>query len=214
VGAAGEPADVADIAEQAGGAGGADAVQIQQPAAGGLNELGQLLVRDLDLLVGGDKFVDQLGGQPAAGLADHIAGSAGVEQGAGLLRGQELLGAAGHEFQQEVVQPADDLGAGPAELVAGSTSSRNATVVSSTATCRRPGVRNATTATLRASTGSILRPWPVAKTRARADSFAGTSTTVSPSATRRWATWRPMPLHPSTAQRRSACLRPAANMAL
>lgn len=36
----------------------------------------------------------------------------------------------------------------------------------------------------------------------RADDFAGISTTVSPSAISRWATCRPMPLPPSTAQRR------------
>jgi hypothetical protein len=41
-----------------------------------------------------------------------------------------------------------------------------------------------------------------ANTRARADSFAGTSTTVSPSAARRWAMCRPVPLQPSTAQTR------------
>ena len=38
-----------------------------------------------------------------------------------------------------------------------------------------------------ASTGSVLRPWPVEDTRARAESFAGTPTTASPAATRRWA---------------------------
>jgi hypothetical protein len=70
-------------------------------------------------------------------------------------------------------------------------------------------VRRAATATLRTSTESVLRPCPVANTRARADSFAGTFTTVSPSASSRWATCRPMPLQPSTAQRRSLCLRPA-----
>ena len=95
-----------------------------------------------------------------------------------------------------------------------STSSRNATVVSSACTRRRPVVRKATTATLRASTGSVLRPWPVVNTLARADSFAGTSTTVSPSATSRCATCRPIPLQPSTAHSRSLCRRPAASIAL
>jgi len=40
----------------------------------------------------------------------------------------------------------------------------------------------------------------VAKTRARADSFGGTSPTCSPSAISLWAMWRPMPLQPSIAQ--------------
>jgi hypothetical protein len=68
--------------------------------------------------------------------------------------------------------------------------------------------------------GSVLRPWPapdptteapapVSNTLARADSFAGTSTTISPSATRRWAMCLPMPLQPSTAQIRSLCCRPS-----
>jgi hypothetical protein len=47
-----------------------------------------------------------------------------------------------------------------------STSSRSATVVSSAVTSRKPFVRNATTATLWASTGPVLRPCPVANTPA------------------------------------------------
>ena len=54
-----------------------------------------------------------------------------------------------------------------------STSSRSATVASSATTARRPGLRSPATATLWASTGSVLRPWPVSNTRTRADSFAG-----------------------------------------
>ena len=42
--AAGEAADVADVADQAGGAGRPDAVQLLEPAAGGGDEFGQLLV--------------------------------------------------------------------------------------------------------------------------------------------------------------------------
>jgi hypothetical protein len=76
------------------------------------------LRRDLDFLVDRHEFVDQLGCQPAAGLADDVTWTDGVEQGAGLLRGLELLCPAGHQFQQQVVQAADDLGAGPAELIA------------------------------------------------------------------------------------------------
>ena len=49
-----------------------------------------------------------------------------------------------------------------------------------TSTLTRFGDRNAASATECASTGSVLRPLPVAKTRTCADSFAGTSSTVSP----------------------------------
>jgi hypothetical protein len=59
-----------------------------------------------------------------------------------------------------------------------------------------------TSATECASVASVLRPWPVENTRARAESLGGTSTTSWPSASRRIATCRPIPLHPSTAQTR------------
>ena len=46
-----------------------------------------------------------------------------------------------------------------------------------------------TSATEWASVASVLRPCPVENTRARADSFGGTSTTSSPPARSRTATW-------------------------
>ena len=60
---------------------------------------------------------------------------------------------------------------------------------------------------------SVLRPWPVENTRTRPDSFGGTSTTCSPSASRRMATCRPIPLQPSTAQTRSGQCFAARSMA-
>ena len=74
------------------------------------------------------------------------------------------------------------------------------------------GSSSALAATECASTSSVLRPLPVANTRTCADSFGGTSSTTSPSWTRRCARCRPMPLQPSTAQMRSANLRPAASI--
>jgi hypothetical protein len=59
----------------------------------------QLGVGDLDLLVDRYQLVDQLGGQPAAGLAGHVPRAHAREQGAGLLRGQIFLRTAGHEFE-------------------------------------------------------------------------------------------------------------------
>jgi hypothetical protein len=49
-------------------------------------------------------------------------------------------------------------------------------------TGRRPAMRVPTRATERASVASVLRPCPVANTRALAESFGGTSMTSSPSA--------------------------------
>jgi len=57
-----------------------------------------------------------------------------------------------------------------------------------------------------------VRPLPVANTRTCAESFGGTSTTVSPSCTSRCAMCLPMPLQPSIAQTRSRYFRPAASM--
>ena len=55
-----------------------------------------------------------------------------------------------------------------------------------------------------ASVASVLRPCPVASTRVRADSLAGTSTTRSPSAISRIARCRPVPWQPPVAQCRTA----------
>src|SRR6266508_4275154 len=66
--AGGEAGDVADVAEQAGGPGGADAVQVEQPGAGGLDQLGQLCGGGLDLLVDRFEVGDQLGGGTRRGL--------------------------------------------------------------------------------------------------------------------------------------------------
>ncbi len=47
-----------------------------------------------------------------------------------------------------------------------------------------------------------MRSLPAESSLRRAESFGGTSTTLSPAATRCWATGRPIPPEPSTAQRR------------
>jgi hypothetical protein len=100
-----------------GGAGRSDALQIEQSTAGAGDEFGQFPLRDLDLLVDDDEFVDEFQREPAAGLTDHVARSDGGERGAGLLPGQVLLGAAGNEFEQQVVRSGDEFGAVAAELL-------------------------------------------------------------------------------------------------
>jgi hypothetical protein len=83
----------------------------------------------------------------------------------------------------------------------------------SSATGRRPDMRVATRATECASVASVLRPCPVANTRARADSFGGTSTTCSPSASSLLAMCPPMPWQPSIAHVRSGHRRARASIA-
>ena len=84
-----------------------------------------------------------------------------------------------------------------------SDSIRNASSSPSTCRTRRPWVRTATTAMECASSASVLRLCPVSKSRTRAASLAGTSTTCSPASRSRCASGRPAPLLPSTAQTRS-----------
>ncbi len=93
-----------------------------------------------------------------------------------------------------------------------SANSRSTVRSSSATSLRSPRVRSATTAIECASVASVLRPWPVSNTRTRAASFAGTSTTVSPSANSRAASgrpprWRPPPPTPAPA---TAAQTPAA----
>jgi hypothetical protein len=88
-------------------------VQLEQPAAGGGDQLGEFLLRDLDLLVDDSEFMDQLRRQPPAGLAGHIPRAHGGQQGARLLCGQVFLRTTGNEFEQQGMQPM-----GAAELVA------------------------------------------------------------------------------------------------
>jgi hypothetical protein len=62
-------------------------------------------------------------------------------------------------------------------------SSRNTSTCPAGSTRRKPGERNAATATDNASLPSFLFELPVANNRARDASVAGTSTTVSPAET-------------------------------
>ncbi len=68
----GEPRDVTDVAEEARRAGGADAVQGEQAAAGRGHQLFELSAGGLDAPAGPRQLGDQLGGEPAAGLAGAL----------------------------------------------------------------------------------------------------------------------------------------------
>ena len=95
---AGEPGDVADLGQQPGGAGGTDPVQAGQRAAGGFEQVTEFLVGGLLPLVEAFQVADQLGGDPAAGLACGIAGADLGQQGLGLGCGEVFLCSAGDEF--------------------------------------------------------------------------------------------------------------------
>jgi len=183
--AASEAVDVTDVADEAGGAGRADAVEVLQAAAGRFDEFGEFLVRRFDLLVHGDQVADQLGREPAPGAPDEVAGPDGVEQGAGLVGGQELLRPAGQQLEQEFVDAVEQVGAGVSEAVAAvdQQPQRDRHIIDRN--LANPLARNAATATLCASTGSVLRARRVAESRAPAGSYDRTSTSVSPAATRR-----------------------------
>ena len=113
-------------------------------AAGGGDELGQLLVGGLDLLVDGGEFVDQLRGQLAAGACPTMSRGRTVSSSA------RACGADRNFFAPPGISSSSSwcsrltvsVRARPSSSRR-STSSRNATVVSSTATCRRPRLRSA-----------------------------------------------------------------------
>jgi hypothetical protein len=177
-------------------------VQAGQGAAGGRQQGIQFLVRGFLALAGPFQVADQLGGNRAAGLACGIAGADLGQQRLGLGRGQVLLRPAGDQFQQQMVQ----LGHHPRVVLTQGTSPvgqdpqhRELLIVSNG---RSLCMRVAASATACASVASVLRPCPVANTRIRAGSLAGTSMTCSPSASSRLARCLPIPWHPSTAHTR------------
>jgi NAD(P)-dependent dehydrogenase (short-subunit alcohol dehydrogenase family) len=105
-----EPGHLTDPGQQPGSAGGADPVQIGQGGAGGGEQHIEFLVRLLLALVDAFQVADQLGGDPAAGFARGIAGADPGEQRFGLGRGQVLLGPAGDELEQQLMQLGDHPG--------------------------------------------------------------------------------------------------------
>ena len=78
-------------------------------------------------------------------------------------------------------------------------SKRSVTVTSSGRTTGRSVLCRPTRAIEWASVSSVLRPLPPANTRTSAARRVDTSSTVSPSATKRWARYLPTPLQPSIA---------------
>ena len=155
---------------------GADAAQAQQRGAGGGDEGLELFVRGL--LAGVDPFevCDELGRDPLTGLAHRVARSDPGEQDLGLGGGEVLLRATGQHFQQDpVIWLTLRVCSSPIERRRSTSSCSTSSWVSET-TGRSPAIRVPTSATECASVASVLRPCPVANTRARADSLAGTST--------------------------------------
>jgi hypothetical protein len=103
-----EPVDVADVGRAAGRRWRGRCRAVRAAWSPELGEGLDPLLAGLDLAV--DAF--QLGYQPSAGLAGDVARPGGRDQGTGLRRGQELLGSAGQEFQQQPVAPVDGLSTG------------------------------------------------------------------------------------------------------
>jgi hypothetical protein len=83
------------------------------------DQLAQLLVRCPDLGVDRSEVVDEFTGEIVAGLGnDADRRRRRAQQVAGLAAGEELLRPTGNQLEQQVVDAADGLGAGPAEFVA------------------------------------------------------------------------------------------------
>jgi hypothetical protein len=105
-----EPGDVADLGQQPGSAGRADPVQVSQGGASGPEQHAEFPVCVLLALVDAFQVADQLGGDPATGLARGIAGPDGGQQNSGLDRRKALLGPAGDELEQQLMQLGDHPG--------------------------------------------------------------------------------------------------------
>lgn len=73
----------------------------------GGEQFGELFVGLFGTLVDPLKVTDELGRDPAAGLADRVSGSDRGQQCLGLGGGQALLGSARDQLQQQLVQLGD-----------------------------------------------------------------------------------------------------------
>ena len=95
----GEPGDVTDLDQEPGRSGGADAVQVQQPGAGGLEQGDELFVGLLLALIDPLEIDDQFESDPLAELPDIVFWSDAGEDLAGLGGGQVLLRTACDKLQ-------------------------------------------------------------------------------------------------------------------
>jgi len=115
-----EPGDVTSLDQQPGSAGRSDPMQAGQRGPGGRKQRGKFLVGGLGALVDALQVADQLSCCLPARPACRITWADLGEQCFGLGRGQAFLGAAGDEFQQQLVQLADHpdvvLAQGPAPV--------------------------------------------------------------------------------------------------
>ncbi len=199
-----EAGDVPDLDEQPRGAGRADAMQPQQRCPGRSQQKPVALVCVLAALIDPLQVRDQLGRDPLAGLAATSRGRTPARMVLACAADKNVFAPPGTSSSSRACSWAILRVCSSPRERRRSTSSRSTVSCSSATTGRSPAIRVPTSATECASVASFLRPCPVANTRARADSFGGTSTTRSPSAKSRFAMCRPIPLQPSIAHTRSA----------
>jgi hypothetical protein len=176
----------------------ADPVDVHQPGAGGGDCLGQPPLERLELAVQHFQLGQEFGGQRPPGPPGQIPRPDTRQQCLRLQRRQVPGCTAGTSSASSRCSRFSVRFRAWDTSSRRSASSRDTTRSSSSASCRSPRVRSATMAIEWASVASVLRPCPVSNTRTRAASFAGTSHTVSPSASSRAANGRPTPLAPST----------------
>ena len=172
--------------------------QVHQGRAGGQHHLLQLAGERLDLLLDHDQVGELFGGEPAAGLPRDVAWPHRRQDGLGLAGVMSFLDCPGTSSDSSRCTRFTHW-IRPASSARRSTSSRSAS------RCRRRPApaglgahrdhRDGMRVMRRRSCGCAR----CRTARTRAESFAGTSTTCSPSASSRCANGRPAPLLPSTA---------------
>ena len=192
--------DVTDVTEEAGGAGRTDAVEVLEAAAGGKRH------QRSQLNVGGLLRWSMRRGSLISSPASRRRVRPAISRGRTVASRARAWAADRTFVAPPGVIPSSSRCSWQTVRVRAwprdrrrSARSRRAASARQQRTGRSPGMRDATTATECASVASVLRPWPVANTRMRADSLGGTSTTCSPSAKSRFARCLPMPWHPSIA---------------
>src|SRR5512133_975457 len=198
----GKTGEVADVPQDLGGKHRAEPEHLCQGRAAGGDRLADRLGRCGDPLVQAAHVSQQLAGDPLALTVDTGDRAQPAEQRRGPLGGQVPLGAARVQVAEQDVEPAQGAGALGDQVVAAVAEQPQRRRVVLDGDLAQAAMRQRDPATEAASVRSVLRALPVPRSRARAASLAGTSTTTWPAPTSCCATVCPSPVAPSTAHRR------------
>ncbi len=198
-----EPGHVTDVGEGPGGHDGSDAVQVHQPGAASQDDGLEFGGGLLDLRFDRDQFGELFGGDPAAGLPGDVTRSDRGEHGLGLTGGDVAFRLSRQEFCQQRLQSVDGLAPATSQsfTAVGEHPQRLELTVQpqhpqSRGPHRNSGDRMGVVGVGLAVVASVEEPDPGGELRRDVHHLLAASSS-------RWASGRPAPLLPSTAQTRS-----------